>query len=65
MEQLFETGRKAFSKKAPGNKTGTSEEFAEAWYISYTLKLSTAVWVGYPEGRTPMLDGHGKEVVNG
>ena len=53
MEQLFETGRKAFSKKAPGNKTDTSEEVADAWYIGYTLRLSTAVWVGYQEGRTP------------
>jgi penicillin-binding protein 1A len=28
-------------------KTGTSEEFADAWYIGYTPRLSTAVWVGY------------------
>ena len=46
-------------------KTGTSEEFADAWYIGYTPRLSTAVWVGYPEARTPMLDVHGEDVVNG
>ena len=28
-------------------KTGTSEEFADAWYIGYTPRLSTAVWVNY------------------
>jgi penicillin-binding protein 1A len=46
-------------------KTGTSEEFADAWYVGYTPLLSTAVWVGYSEGRKPMLDVHGYPVVNG
>jgi penicillin-binding protein 1A len=46
-------------------KTGTSEEFADAWYVGYTPRLSTAVWVGYPEGRKPMLDVHEYPVVNG
>jgi penicillin-binding protein 1A len=46
-------------------KTGTSEEFADAWYVGYTPRLSTAVWVGYPESRKPMLDVHEYPVING
>ena len=46
-------------------KTGTTDNFADAWYVGYTPRLSTAVWVGYPEGRKPMLDIQGYPVVNG
>ena len=46
-------------------KTGTSDDFVDAWYVGYTPRLSTAVWVGYPEAHRPMLDVHGESVVNG
>ncbi|CAN5679313.1 hypothetical protein BH24ACT22_BH24ACT22_18040 [soil metagenome] len=46
-------------------KTGTTDDFVDAWYVGYTRRLSTAVWVGYPEGRRSMLDVHGLEEVNG
>ncbi len=46
-------------------KTGTTDDFADAWYVGYTPRLSTAVWVGYPEGHKPMLDIHDESVVNG
>ena len=46
-------------------KTGTTDDFVDAWYIGYTARLSTAVWVGYPEGHEPMLDVHDESVVNG
>ncbi|MGB3633005.1 MAG: transglycosylase domain-containing protein [Rubrobacteraceae bacterium] len=46
-------------------KTGTTDDFADAWYVGYTRRLSTAVWVGYPEGRRPMVDIHDLEEVNG
>ncbi len=46
-------------------KTGTTDDFVDAWYVGYTPRLATAVWVGYPEGRTPMRDVHGESVVNG
>ncbi len=29
-------------------KTGTAENESNAWFVGYTPKLSTAVWVGYP-----------------
>lgn len=46
-------------------KTGTTDDFVDAWYVGYTAQLSTAVWVGYPEGHKPMLDVHDESVVNG
>jgi membrane peptidoglycan carboxypeptidase len=46
-------------------KTGTTDDFVDAWYVGYTPRLSTAVWVGYPEGHKPMRDVHDESVVNG
>jgi penicillin-binding protein 1A len=46
-------------------KTGTTDEFVDAWYIGYTPRLSTAVWVGYPEGHKPMRNVHDESIVNG
>ena len=46
-------------------KTGTTDDFVDAWYVGYTPRLSTAVWVGYPEGRRSMRNVHGLPVVNG
>ena len=35
-------------------KTGTAENLANAWFVGYTPKFSTAVWVGYPQGNLGM-----------
>lgn len=35
-------------------KTGTAENEDNAWFVGYTPKLSTAVWVGYPQGNIGM-----------
>ncbi len=32
-------------------KTGTSEEESDAWFVGYTPRFSTAVWVGHPQTR--------------
>jgi penicillin-binding protein 1A len=40
-------------------KTGTANNMDNAWFVGYTPKLSTAVWVGYPQGNVPMPDGFG------
>jgi penicillin-binding protein 1A len=32
-------------------KTGTSEGLSDAWFVGYTPKYSTAVWVGHPTSR--------------
>lgn len=46
-------------------KTGTTDEFVDAWYVGYTPRLSTAVWVGYPDGNRSMTGVHGLAEVNG
>jgi penicillin-binding protein 1A len=46
-------------------KTGTSNDFVDAWYVGYTPRLCTSVWVGYPEGRRSMVGVHGLDEPNG
>jgi penicillin-binding protein 1A len=35
-------------------KTGTQQDNTNSWFVGYTPQLSTAVWVGDPDGYTPM-----------
>ncbi|MGI8649885.1 MAG: transglycosylase domain-containing protein [Rubrobacter sp.] len=46
-------------------KTGTTENFADAWYVGFVPQLATSVWVGYPGDRTPMVNIRGYEEING
>jgi penicillin-binding protein 1A len=46
-------------------KTGTTDDFVDAWYVGFTPRLSTSVWVGYPEGRRSLVGVHGLEEPNG
>jgi penicillin-binding protein 1A len=47
-------------------KTGTTENFGDAWFVGFTPDLVTAVWVGYPNKLVPMLtEYHGKTVEGG
>jgi penicillin-binding protein 1A len=34
-------------------KTGTTEGDSDAWFVGYTPRISTAVWVGHPLSRDP------------
>ena len=40
-------------------KTGTANNLENAWFVGYTPRMSTAVWVGYPQGNIPMSNGFG------
>jgi len=46
-------------------KTGTSNEFVDAWFIGFIPQLSTSVWVGYPNERRSMVNINGLPQVNG
>ena len=35
-----------------GGKTGTTNDFTDAWFIGFTPSITTAVWIGYDERRT-------------
>ena len=60
------TGRRA---DGPGRdvagKTGTTDDYADAWFVGYTPELVVAVWVGYPDGLRPMLTEFDGEPVTG
>jgi penicillin-binding protein 1A len=40
-------------------KTGTTSSFTDAYFDGYTPKLTTAVWVGYPNATDSMANGFG------
>lgn len=40
-------------------KTGTAQNLANAWFVGFNPRMSTAVWVGYPQGNVPMPNGFG------
>jgi penicillin-binding protein 1A len=47
-------------------KTGTTENYGDAWFVGYTPQLAVAVWVGYPNKLVPMVtDFHGEPVAGG
>jgi penicillin-binding protein 1A len=48
------TGGAARIGRPAAGKTGTSEEYQNAWFVGYTPILSTAVWMGYKEGNIPL-----------
>ncbi len=46
-------------------KTGTTDDFRDAWFVGFTPKLATAVWVGYPNKQVEMRSVHGISVAGG
>jgi penicillin-binding protein 1A len=49
------TGKVAQLDGVPAwGKTGTTENYGDAWFVGATDKLTVAVWVGYPDGLKPM-----------
>jgi membrane peptidoglycan carboxypeptidase len=61
------TGRRAaLPDRIAAGKTGTTENYGDAWFVGYTPQLATAVWVGYPDKLVPMTTQyHGEPVAGG
>jgi penicillin-binding protein 1A len=58
--------RAALADRPAAGKTGTTENYGDAWFVGYTPQLVTAVWVGYPNTLRPMLtEFHGEPVAGG
>jgi penicillin-binding protein 1A len=58
--------RAALPDRVAAGKTGTTENYGDAWFVGYTPQLATAVWVGYPNRLVPMLSQyHGQAVAGG
>ena len=58
------TGTGARIGQPAAGKTGTTENYRDAWFVGFTCKLTTAVWVGFPDG-TFMKSVHGMSVTGG
>jgi penicillin-binding protein 1A len=72
LQQAIErgTGTRAKLDRPAAGKTGTTDEYKNAWFAGYTPHLATAVWVGFPElgpdGQlVPLVPPHTPIVVTG
>ena len=52
--------RMGFNRPAAG-KTGTTNDFKDAWFTGFTPTLSTSVWVGYDDA-SPMQNNQGVRI---
>jgi penicillin-binding protein 1A len=68
LEDVVQSGtgkRAAISGREIAGKTGTTDNYGDAWFVGYTPELVVAVWVGYPDSLTPMLTEYNGEPVAG
>ncbi|MFL6589302.1 MAG: transglycosylase domain-containing protein [Chthoniobacterales bacterium] len=64
MEQVLVSGTAASAKslgfKLPAaGKTGTTNDYKDAWFIGYTSAITCGVWVGFDQPQTIMAHGYG------
>jgi penicillin-binding protein 1A len=60
------TGKAAQIGEFAAGKTGTTENYGDAWFVGFNKELTVAVWVGYPDKLKPMLtEYHGSAVAGG
>ncbi len=50
LQQVVErgTGTRARLDRPAAGKTGTTDDWGDAWFAGYTRELATSVWVGFP-----------------
>jgi penicillin-binding protein 1A len=53
------TGTGAYFGHTSAGKTGTTDNFADAWFCGFIPGLEATIWLGYPRGEIPMLSVHG------
>ncbi|MFN2616701.1 MAG: transglycosylase domain-containing protein [Thermoleophilaceae bacterium] len=60
------TGKAAAISEPAAGKTGTTENYGDAWFVGFNKELTVAVWVGYPDQLRPMkTEFHGGPVAGG
>ncbi len=69
LQNVVEDGtghRAALDDRPVAGKTGTTENYGDAWFVGYTPQLAVAVWVGYPNKLVPMeTEYYGSPVAGG
>jgi penicillin-binding protein 1A len=55
----------ALTGRPVAGKTGTAENFQDAWFCGYVPQLATCVWVGYPRGEISLYNVEGVGQVAG
>ncbi len=63
------TGGTGTGARIPGHdavgKTGTTENYGDAWFCGMTMQYTSCVWMGDPAARTPMRSVGGRTVFGG
>jgi penicillin-binding protein 1A len=65
MEQVLVSGTAASAKSlgfklpAAAGKTGTTNDYKDAWFVGYTSAITCGVWVGFDQPQTIMARGYG------
>jgi penicillin-binding protein 1A len=60
------TGKAAQIGEFAAGKTGTTENYGDAWFVGFNKDWTVAVWVGYPDKLVPMqTEYHGDPVAGG
>jgi penicillin-binding protein 1A len=60
------TGTRANVSVWAAGKTGTTENYGDAWFVGFTDRYTVAVWVGYPDTLKYMkTEYHGEPVAGG
>jgi penicillin-binding protein 1A len=59
------TGTAAYFGRPAAGKTGTAEEFKDAWFCGYVPQLAACVWIGYPKAEISLYGIEGVSAVFG
>jgi membrane peptidoglycan carboxypeptidase len=69
LQEVVQQGTGVRAQLADGRpvagKTGTTENYGDAWFVGYTPQLAVSVWVGYPNRLRPMTNEFGGQPVAG
>jgi len=68
LRKVVESGtgtRARIAGREIAGKTGTSQEWRDAWFVGYTPQLATAVWMGNPNKQDEMRNVGGIRVTGG
>jgi penicillin-binding protein 1A len=57
----FRARQAGFTLPAAG-KTGTTNDYLDAWFVGFTPKVVTGVWVGFDQPQTIISNGYGGEL---